>query len=188
MSLHTVVIGGGGHVGSSLAPRLVHEGHRVTAITRGLSEPYGESPLWRDVERLQLDRDAAERDASFGRHSQRLAPDIVVDLICYRLESAPIPGRGYETACRQSCMRHDLRQRSRVQVPTTEDQRRATRSANTGSEGGDRGISPERRRETAGSLSRCSIGHVVGEGWWPVNPQGERQPPPYSRAWQPERN
>ena len=87
MSLHTVVIGGGGHVGSYLVPRLVEEGHRVTTITRGVAEPYGASPLWRDVEHLRLDREAAERDSSFGEVLLGLAPDIVVDLICYRLES-----------------------------------------------------------------------------------------------------
>ena len=177
MSLHTVVIGGGGHVGSSLAPRLVHEGHRVTAITRGLSEPYGESPLWREVERLRLDRDAAESDASFGRALSRLAPDIVVDLICYRLESA---------RCLVEALRDSVSQVLHcgtifvnghgVHVPTTEDQPRnpfgeygiqkAEIEAFLLAEARDRGF----------PVTVLHPGHVVGEGWWPVNPQANVNP------------
>ena len=182
MSLHTVVIGGGGHVGSYLVPRLVEEGHRVTAITRGVSEPYGISPIWREVERVRLDRETAESDGSLGEALLRMAPDVVVDLICYRLESA----RYLVDALRGSVSQvlhcgtifvngHGVR------VPTTEDQPR-----NPFGEYGTRKAEIEayllaEANEHGFPVAVLHPGHVVGEGWWPVNPQANVNPAVFMR-------
>src|SRR3954470_4239006 len=79
-----VVIRATGHVGPSLAPRLVRAGHEVVALSRGEREPYTPAPEWRAVERLSVDReagDAAERIAA-------LNADVVIDMICFTPESA----------------------------------------------------------------------------------------------------
>lgn len=38
--MRIVIIGGSGHVGTYLVPRLVEAGHEVVNITRGQREPY----------------------------------------------------------------------------------------------------------------------------------------------------
>ena len=38
--MRTVVIGGSGHVGSFLVPRLVRAGHEVVNLSRGARAPY----------------------------------------------------------------------------------------------------------------------------------------------------
>jgi nucleoside-diphosphate-sugar epimerase len=86
--LRTVIIGATGHIGTWLVPRLVNEGHKVVAVSRGARRPYHEAPQWQSVEHVTLDRNAAERDGSFGKAIAALRGDAVVDLICFDLDSA----------------------------------------------------------------------------------------------------
>src|SRR3954451_24105865 len=83
-----VVIGATGHVGSYLIPRLVRSGHEVVALSRGTRAPYRPAPEWRRVERLAVDRDAEDAAGVFGERIAALAPDAVVDMLCFTPESA----------------------------------------------------------------------------------------------------
>ena len=49
--MKAVVIGATGHTGTYLVPRLVEAGYQVTAVSRGLSEPYTLTGSWREAER-----------------------------------------------------------------------------------------------------------------------------------------
>jgi nucleoside-diphosphate-sugar epimerase len=86
--LRAVIIGATGHIGTWLVPRLVNEGHEVVAVSRGSRRPYHDSPEWQSVESVTLDRNAAERDGSFGSVIAALRGDAIVDLICFDLDSA----------------------------------------------------------------------------------------------------
>ena len=86
--MRIVIIGATGHIGTWLVPRLVNEGHEVLAVSRGARRPYHDSPEWRSVEPVTLDRMAAERDGSFGAAIAALGGDAVIDLICFDLDSA----------------------------------------------------------------------------------------------------
>ncbi len=83
-----VVIGATGHVGTYLVPRLVRGGHEVVALSRGAREPYLPAPEWRHVERVQADREAEDAAGVFGERIAALAPDAVVDMLCFTPESA----------------------------------------------------------------------------------------------------
>jgi nucleoside-diphosphate-sugar epimerase len=83
-----VVIGATGHVGTYLVPRLVRAGHEVVAVSRGEREPYLPAPQWRHVERVQADREADDATGTFGERIAALAPDAVVDMLCFTPESA----------------------------------------------------------------------------------------------------
>jgi len=82
------VIGATGHIGTYLIPRLVRAGHEVVAISRGAREPYHTAAEWRDVQRVQIDREREEHDGSFGSSIASLSADVVVDLICFEPRSA----------------------------------------------------------------------------------------------------
>jgi nucleoside-diphosphate-sugar epimerase len=86
--MHVVVVGGTGHIGSYLVPRLIAAGHQVTCLSRGLRSPYHEHAAWQEVRRVQIDRAAAERGGEFGRQVRALKPDAVMDLTCFTPESA----------------------------------------------------------------------------------------------------
>src|SRR5690606_33649185 len=81
-------IGGSGHVGTYLVPRLVEAGHEVINLTRGQRRPYTPNAAWNRVTTVTIDRDAEEKAGSFGARIAALEADIVIDMICFTLESA----------------------------------------------------------------------------------------------------
>jgi nucleoside-diphosphate-sugar epimerase len=86
--MRVVVIGGTGHIGTFLTPRLLEAGHSVVNISRSRRTPYKEAALWKYVEQLTLDRTAEEAAGTFGYKILQTRPDAVIDLTCYTLESA----------------------------------------------------------------------------------------------------
>ena len=58
--MRVVIIGGTGHVGTFLVPRLVEAGHTVIDVTRGERAPYQAHGAWSRVENVTVDRTAEE--------------------------------------------------------------------------------------------------------------------------------
>lgn len=85
--MRAVIIGGCGHIGTYLVPRLVEDGFEVINITRGVSEPYLKSGIWNWVEKVQMDRAKEEAAGNFGKRVAALEPDIVIDLIAFKKSS-----------------------------------------------------------------------------------------------------
>src|SRR3954447_1497150 len=83
-----VVIGGSGHIGTFLVPRLVRAGHEVVNVSRGTSAAYVDATEWQHVRHVVADREQEDRDGAFGDRVAELRADVVVDLICFTLESA----------------------------------------------------------------------------------------------------
>ena len=59
--MRVIVIGGTGHVGTYLVPRLVEGGHEVTVISRSQRQPYQPHGAWAFVRQVVIDRAAAEK-------------------------------------------------------------------------------------------------------------------------------
>ena len=83
-----VVIGGSGHIGTFLVPRLVRAGHDVINISRGIGIPYSEAREWEHVRQVIADRKQEDVEGSFGDRVAGFHADAVVDLVCFTLESA----------------------------------------------------------------------------------------------------
>src|SRR5689334_17472514 len=86
--MRIVIIGGSGHVGTYLVPRLVAAGHTVVALSRGRRAPYRPHHAWGQVEQITVDREAEEAAGTFGQRVRALRPDAVIDMICFTLASA----------------------------------------------------------------------------------------------------
>ncbi|MDO8501344.1 MAG: NAD-dependent epimerase/dehydratase family protein [Gemmatimonadaceae bacterium] len=86
--MRILIVGATGHIGTYLVPRLVAAGHEVVGVSRGLRQPYHESPAWQSTRLVVMDRVEAERNGSFGKAMASLEPDVVVDLTCFDLGSA----------------------------------------------------------------------------------------------------
>ena len=171
--MHVVVTGGTGHIGSYLVPRLVDAGHDVTVVTRGTKEPYRPHQAWEKVRRVVIDREAADKKGTFGKQIADLGPDTIIDLICFTEES----GRQLVEAVRGKiqqlvmCCTIWVHGYSET-VPTTEDQPK--------SPFGDYGVNKEKlesylleeARKNNFPVAIIHPGHIVGEGWVPLNPQG----------------
>jgi nucleoside-diphosphate-sugar epimerase len=168
-----VIIGGSGHVGTYLVPRLVEAGHAVVNVTRGQRKPYRPHEAWKAVETVIADRDSEERGGIFGSHIAMLEADIVVDMICFRLDSAEHIVRAL-----QGRVQHFLHcgtiwvHGPQTTVPTSED---APRNA-FGEYGTQKAAIEEYLlREAHRNRFPATVfrpGHIAGPGWTPLNPAG----------------
>jgi nucleoside-diphosphate-sugar epimerase len=171
--MRVVVIGATGHIGSYLVPRLVAAGHEVVAISRGQSAPYRDHPSWDQVLRVTADRDAEDEAGTFGTRIADLAPDAVIDLLCFTPESAEqlvdaIRGKVQVLLHCGTIWVHG----PAVEVPVTEDAVRRP----FGEYGvGKAAIEQLLLRETRSGGLRTTIlhpGHISGPGWAIINPAG----------------
>lgn len=172
-----VVIGGTGHIGTYLIPRLVQRGHEVVCVARGARDPYKVSGDWARVERVQLDRDAEEKAGSFGGKIAVMRPEVVIDLICFTLASAAnlveaLRGRVQHFL---SCGTIWVHGHSTV-VPTTEEEpRRPFGDYGAWKADIERFLLGEARLRGFPSTV-LHPGHIVGQGWVPLNPAGNFNP------------
>jgi nucleoside-diphosphate-sugar epimerase len=168
-----VIIGGSGHVGTYLVPRLVEAGHHVINVTRGQREPYRPHAAWSDVETVTLDRETQERGGVFGSTIGLMGADIVIDMICFTLDSAEhlvagLRGRVQHLLhCGTIWVHGPL-----TTVPGSEDA-----PLNTFGEYGIQKAAIEEYllREAHVSGFPATVfrpGHIVGPGWAPLNPAG----------------
>ncbi len=175
--MRVLVIGGTGHIGTYLTPRLVQAGHSVVNVSRAQRSPYSSHAAWSDVEQLTADRNSEEQAGSFGRLILGAKPDAVIDLTCYTLESA----RHLVEALRGQ-ISHFLHCGTiwvhgvSTEVPITEDAKREPF--------GDYGIRKEAIERYLLTAARrdgfpatiLHPGHLVGRGWVPLNPVGNFNP------------
>ncbi|ULQ54587.1 NAD-dependent epimerase/dehydratase family protein [Flavihumibacter fluvii] len=171
--MRVVVIGGTGHVGTYLVPRLVAEGYEVSCITRNLRTAYHPDPLWAKVNMVMLDRTASEQKGDFAGEIRRLQPDIVIDMICFTEASARMMVEGLKGR-----ISHYLHCGSMwvhgygVELPVEEDDEKFPLC-----EYGHQKLAIERyllHEAARGNFPATVLhpGHIVGEGWAPVNPAG----------------
>src|SRR5680860_783184 len=88
--MRVIVIGGTGHIGSYLVPKLVTAGHQVVCISRQEREPLRGDPAWQLVEHITIDRTTAEEKGNFGERIRELRGEVVIDLICFTPDSAKL--------------------------------------------------------------------------------------------------
>lgn len=86
--MRAVIIGGTGHIGTYLTPKLVEAGFDVFCVSRGLNKPYQPNTVWRQVRRIDIDRTAEESRGTFGERIAALDADVVIDVTCYTPQSA----------------------------------------------------------------------------------------------------
>lgn len=87
MEMRILVVGGTGHIGSHLVPRLVIGGHEVQVVTRNPRPQYADSRLlWPRVQWIVADRRTEEMDGTWFQRMSKIQTDAVIDLICYTPE------------------------------------------------------------------------------------------------------
>ena len=167
------IIGGSGHVGTYLVPRLVEAGFEVVNVSRGLREPYQANAAWKSVTTVIADRVADEKAGTFAGKIRDLRPEIVIDMVCFLSESArqmveALAGHVQHFIHTGTIWVHG----PSVTVPTTEMQPRRPF--------GDYGIRKaeieayllNEARRNGFPATIVHPGHIVGPGWNPVNPAG----------------
>ena len=175
--MRVAVIGGSGHIGTFLVPRLVRAGHEVISISRGQRTSYVDDPAWEHVRHVIADRAAEDAAGTFPGRVADLRADAVVDLISFTLDSetALVERLRGETGHLLYCgsiWRHG----PSLKVPVTE----ADGAPPVGEYGIAKAATTEMlRAETrSGGLVTTSLhpGHIVGPGWQPIGPLGNLDP------------
>jgi nucleoside-diphosphate-sugar epimerase len=180
--MRVLVIGGTGHIGTYLIPRLVAFGFEVFNVSRRKRAPYLDHGAWKSVTTVELDRSERERSGQFGKQIRDLRPDVVIDLICFTVESA-----SHLVEALRGEIQHFLHcgtiwvHGPSVQVPTTEEAIRKPF--------GDYGIQKaaieeyllREARSKGFPVTILHPGHIVGPGWAPLNPAGHFNPQVFRR-------
>jgi nucleoside-diphosphate-sugar epimerase len=177
-----LILGGTGHIGTFLVPRLVKSGHEVIVASRGRRSPYVPDSTWKEVRHIEIDRAAEDESGMFGPRVAALKPDAVVDLICFTPESAQqlVDALRPRQTLLVHCGSMWVHGRSTT-VPVTEDMPRHPF--------GDYGIKKAAIEQllldaTRRGEARAIVlhpGHLVGPGWNPVNPAGHFNPHVFRR-------
>lgn len=171
--MRVVIIGGTGHVGTYLVPRLAELGHEVIVVSRRKRQPYRPHAAWNRVKQVTIDRKEAEAAGTFGRQVADLEADVVVDMICFSLDSArqlveALAGR----------VRHFLHcgtawvHGHSVEVPTTERQPRRPFCEYGIAKAAIEDYLLGQGRRAGFPATVIHPGHIVGPGWAPINPAG----------------
>ena len=85
--MKVLVIGGTGHIGSYLAPRLVMSGHDVTVVARHSEPQYTDARLgWPKVTWINADRVEEEKTDAWAKRMAAIDTEVVMDLIAYSPE------------------------------------------------------------------------------------------------------
>jgi nucleoside-diphosphate-sugar epimerase len=180
--MRVVVIGGSGHIGTYLVPRLVEAGHEVVVASRGQRQPYQPHGAWSAVAQVAIDRAAEEAAGAFGPRMRDLRPDIVIDLICFTLESAQ-----QLVAALRGEIQHLLHcgtiwvHGPSAQVPTTEEQPRRPFGEYGIQKAAIESFLLDEARRNGFPATILHPGHIVGPGWPPVNPAGHINPQVFAR-------
>ena len=171
--MRIVIIGGTGHVGTYLVPRLVLDGHEVISVSRNLGKPYQPHEAWGSVRQVQIDRTEAERKDDFGVQILALSPDVVIDMICFKLESARSLAGALNGKIKHllHCGTIWVHGHSSI-VPTEETQPRAPFGEYGLQKAAIEKYLLELSRRTEFPVTILHPGHIAGPGWAPVNPAG----------------
>jgi nucleoside-diphosphate-sugar epimerase len=173
--MRVAVIGGTGHIGTYLVPRLLELGHHVVCISRGERKPYLTHAAWTRAETVTIDRAAEEASGRFGSRIAALEPDVVIDLICFTLDSCrplvePLRGRVQHFLHCGTIWVHG----HSVEVPTTEEQPRRPFGEYAIAKAAIESYLLDKARRHGFPATVLHPGHIVGPGWAPINPAGHR--------------
>jgi nucleoside-diphosphate-sugar epimerase len=175
--MRVVIIGGTGHVGTYLVPRLVEADHEVISLSRGQRGPYQAHAAWKAVRQIAVDRVEEEKAGRFGGQVRDLEPDVVIDMICFSQESArhlveALRGRVQHFLHCGTIWVHG----HSVQVPTTEEQPRQPFGEYGIQKAAIEAYVLDQARRYGFPATVLHPGHIVGPGWAPLNPAGHFNP------------
>lgn len=174
--MRVLVIGGTGHIGSYLVPRLVLAGHEVTVVARRPTPQYTDARLaWGAVKWIQADRRAEEAAGSWASRMAALEADVVIDLICYTPEQNAIMVEAFEGRVQHFLHcgtiwaygapdRRPYRESDPRRPLTDYGKNKAAIEADL----------IRRYRTTGFPVTIIHPGHICGRKWLPIDPQGTR--------------
>jgi nucleoside-diphosphate-sugar epimerase len=180
--MRVVVIGGSGHVGTYLIPRLIAAGHKVVNISRAQREPYQAHAGWHSIQQVVADRAVEDKQGIFAPRIRDLEPDVVIDMICFTVASAQ-----QIVECLRGRVQHFLHcgtiwaMGHSVEVPATEEMPRHPFGEYGIQKSAIQDYLLDQARRLGFPATVLQPGHIVGPGWIPINPAGNLDPQVFTR-------
>jgi len=175
--MKAVIIGGSGHIGTYLVPKLVWAGFKVINVSRGKSKPYTPDNTWREVENVILDREKEEKGV-FESKIAALNADIVIDLINFTLEDT----RNMSEALKHTNLSHYLFcstiwvHGTATTLPASEDLPRYPIDDYGKAKNECEAYLHNLYRKEGFPETSVLPGHICGPGWEIINPVGNHDP------------
>jgi nucleoside-diphosphate-sugar epimerase len=171
-----LVIGGTGHIGSYLVPRLLRRGWEVAVVARRPQPQYTDARIgWPKVQWIVADRTAEEKSGAWARRMAAVQVDAVMDLLCYTPQQNRIMFDAF-----RGRVAHFLNcgtiwaygppeavpyEESFPRKPTTDYGRNKAEIE---------AFLLERFRAEGFPATVIHPGHISGRKWLPIDPQGSR--------------
>jgi len=175
--MHVIIIGGTGHIGTYLVPRLVQAGHDVTCISRGKRKPYRDHEAWKSVAMVQADRRHETEEGNFTNRLKDLKPDIIIDIMSYSIEDVrPIAeelnGDISHFLAAGTLWVHGYG----IEQPIGEEAERNPAGTYGIEKAKMEAYLCEESERNGFPATVLHPGHITGPGWDVVNPQGNHNP------------
>ena len=137
-----------------------------------MRNPYEDSPEWRSVRQVVIDRATSEEDGSFGGKIRSLGPDAVIDLICFTLDSAThlVDVLRDRVALFAHCGTLWVHGSPKSRPYDESAPRNPFGEYGIRKEAIERFLSGEAERGFPATI--LHPGHITGPGWSPINPAG----------------
>lgn len=171
--MRITIIGGTGHVGSFLLPRLVNAGHHVVSVSRNQRQPYILHPAWNEVQQVSLNRGNSDQEADFVNQIISTRPDIVIDMICFNRDTAEEMVKGLQGMIKQYLFCGTIWVYGRsMMVPAGENSIRKPLTEYGRDKAEAEAFLLHEAKHQGFPVTILHPGHIVGPGWKPVNPAG----------------
>lgn len=169
-----LVIGGTGHIGSYLTPRLIRNGFEVWVTARKAEPKYAISTMgWDKVNWILCNRREEEKDNSWAERMAGIDVDVVIDLITYTPEQNEVMVKAF-----QGRVSHFINCGSiwaygpSLRVPHLEHYPRQPQSDyGKGKTAVENDLLALYRRNGF-PATIIHPGHISGKRWMPIDPQG----------------
>lgn len=172
--MKVLVIGGTGHIGSYLTPRLVRRGYAVSVTAREAAPKYTVSALgWDAVNWIRCDRREEEKSGAWGERMSRIEADAVIDLITYTPAQNADMMRAFKGRVGQFLHCGSIwAYGPSLRVPHREhDPRNPLSNYGRNKTAVERELMDLHRREGF-PATVIHPGHISGKRWLPVDPRG----------------
>ncbi|MCI6376974.1 MAG: NAD-dependent epimerase/dehydratase family protein [Clostridiales bacterium] len=180
--MRVIVIGGSGHIGTYLIPRLVENGYEVLSIARGKSNPYKMNGMWKWVQPIIMDREEEETKNTYGKKLAALKPDIVVDLLTYHPENLANIVNALDGIIQQYVFCSSIWAHGAASVvPAPEELPRHPFGAYGIGKAACEAYLHEVYRKRRFPETVIMPGHITGPGWNFINPCGNLDPMVFQR-------
>ncbi len=170
------VIGGTGHIGSYLTPRLVQGGHDVSVVCRRPRPQYTNPRIaWPKVNWIVADRRAEEASGAWSERMAGIETDVVMDLIGYSAEQNRIMYEAFKGR-----VQHFLNCGSlwaygpSERAPYEEHFPRKPIDSYGSAKVAIEEFLMAKWREEGFPATVIHPGHISGRKWLPIDPQGSR--------------